>query len=474
MSDSNLEKVQAAGLLSSLAGLFFRGIDNALSEISEYEEEMGVLKQINKIPIESLDGDRKYTLTIKLSPIRGKDSVYYVEAETDAPNLDVSKLDGKTVSINKDNAREFRKMVDKLISSSNYAAKMKRDADEDDNQDADDDNQDESTSKKRNSKSELSKEGQLKDVVDSVEEWFQENAAIIMGNGLVVNIVVEFTNLTSDGLAEVELSAVDALQNKGQSIKNISPKVITLQLIDKDDNVISAESLIVMIKDHIKEYVSHYKLDANNIKYVKSNSTVLATFIKDKEGIGLTAIRASNDIDNSMRIVNGLMDSEDFVNSLEDGDEKSFEITESSEDYDIEEIGNFETIDSYLILYRETSRIYIMMKSLESMIGLKAWQADNFFNNLYLDIVQIQTLFSTWLVDNVDILPILQDPFELVPSFADYANYTDNSMIPSIKSKLNHDVARLLDIIEFLSVNITADQQSQLDSLVSCLQDDLN
>ena len=105
--------IEGGSLLSSIVKLLFGGIDNILDSMAEYEEEMGVLKQINKILI--TDGNTNYTLTVKIAPVRDKEGVFFVEAQTDAPKFDVSSINEKAMKLNNSTKDAFSKMISKLI-----------------------------------------------------------------------------------------------------------------------------------------------------------------------------------------------------------------------------------------------------------------------------------------------------------------------------------------------------------------------
>ena len=51
MADKNRQNVQGGVIIDTLAKLLFKGLDNIFDAAAEYEREMGVLKQITRIPV---------------------------------------------------------------------------------------------------------------------------------------------------------------------------------------------------------------------------------------------------------------------------------------------------------------------------------------------------------------------------------------------------------------------------------------
>lgn len=131
MSDiSNKQKVEGGALLDAIASLFFKGLDNIFDAAVEYQKEMGVLKQVNKIKVADNEGN-EYTLTVKLSPIRDKQSVFFVEVECDAPDFNIpDEVNKKAYKIANDNKKEFSALIEKILTA-NKLQEVKSDEDAD-------------------------------------------------------------------------------------------------------------------------------------------------------------------------------------------------------------------------------------------------------------------------------------------------------------------------------------------------------
>lgn len=468
MSQLETQNIEGASLLSSLAGLFFKGLDNALTRAAEYEEEMGVLKQINRIPIETLDGDRRYTLTIKLSPVRNHDNFYFVEAETDAPGLDITSIQNKTMKIDNTTLKQFQNLIDKLISSSNYTADMNREDDISSEAEVVGEPSDGSDS---STEGDITREGAIDSLIQAAQDWLSQKGVVAYKGNILASINVEFGDPT-DTDVEITIAATDALENKGEAIKSIKDDQYTLDLVDKDGEVVSEKAFLDSLSKAIDDFIKNNNM--TNKQFIPASTSIAAKFVKDSEGIGLVAVRASSDLDSTMSIIYEVMDSDEFADSINEGDETSFLITEEDENYNIEPLDEeIDVAETCKQLYQEVSKMYITLKSLEEMIGYKEFQNVPYLNSVYSIFVQLEAKMAVWIIDQVNPVGILQDPFQLVPSFTAYRRYGDvtaDLVDAALQDELTTDLRRLIEVIQFLSVNLMPEQQQELDLILDELQ----
>ena len=120
MSDVDNKTTVEAGVLSNLVDLFFKGMGKILDYAAEYQEEMGVLKSITRIPVADADGE-EYTFVVKLSPVRDKENTFYVESEVldseDKPvsGFNLDEINKKALLINRQNQSEFDKRIEQVL-----------------------------------------------------------------------------------------------------------------------------------------------------------------------------------------------------------------------------------------------------------------------------------------------------------------------------------------------------------------------
>lgn len=304
----NKEPVVAAGLLSKLGELFFKGLDKILDSAAQYEEEYGVLKQVSRIPIADQNG-REYTLTIKLSPVRDKDSTYYVEADTNAPGFDVSSIDKKVFRLDKNTTEKFNKMIDDLIEKNNLE---KQNSSNKDSQDID------SIIEQIN-----------KDLEDMVLESEDPDSPDYEVKG-------EVTKNNNKLLLKASLSdGQDETEEKTADIEFLNPDDGSILPIDEIE-----ESIIDKINEIFQEETEDNEDEENSNQEETTASTIVrATFIKSSKTnkVSLRAITATIDIEDALDIAYDVADDDDFADSL--GNEpESYEIIETNEGYDVNRI----------------------------------------------------------------------------------------------------------------------------------------
>lgn len=128
---SNKQNVEGGALVDALSKMLFKGIGSIFEAAAEYQKEMGVLKSVNKVPVIDTKG-QEHELIVKLSPIKDKDGVYFVEVE--CPGYSKFNAEGVTeraFQINKNNMNDFKKVIDQILKKN----KLKRTDGESDSSD---------------------------------------------------------------------------------------------------------------------------------------------------------------------------------------------------------------------------------------------------------------------------------------------------------------------------------------------------
>lgn len=440
MSESTLQPVEGAGILSKIIDMFFKSLNKVFSEDPEYVEENGIVKQTNRITI--TDGEKDYTFTLKLSPVKDKTDYYFIEASTDAPNLDLSSINKKAFKITRENAAEFKAILEKMITDSKYSIKKV---------------EQEQAEEEEVEKDEVDK------FIKAAEKWFNQKAIMAKtSDGEAVQIIPSVERGDVLYSIEVIFDVVDKA-NKPVRCKELKDSIIDIK--DEDGNMMDQDEFLSILNDMIVDFadLNNY----TNMQRVIKNSTIIrATFIKDNNKVSLTAIKASNDLEHTMDVIYDIIDSQDFANSLQEGQESSYTIEELDDEYKIEPTSEaVGCMQCYSDIYTTVSKLYVTLKVLESMIGIKVWSNDNFFSDLTELATRIQTETSIWVAKHSDILPILMNPFLLVPTFEQFRDYSDNSQIPQIKEELIELIDRTTELCSFLSVGLEAEEQSRLSNL---------
>ena len=112
---SNKQDIEGGAIVDALSKMLFKGIGSIFEAAAEYQKEMGVLKSVNKVPVIDTKG-QEHELIVKLSPIKDKDGVYFVEVE--CPGYSKFNAEGVTeraFQINKNNMNDFKKVIDQIL-----------------------------------------------------------------------------------------------------------------------------------------------------------------------------------------------------------------------------------------------------------------------------------------------------------------------------------------------------------------------
>lgn len=321
--ESTKQPVLAGGLLSKLGELFFKGMGNILDAAAEYEEEFGVLKQKTVLNLKDEKTGKDYTLTIKLSPVKDKEGKFWVEAETTAPDLDLSSINKKVFDLNKSKKDDFNNMVNKLLEEHNLKTQ-------------------------NNSSTESSQD--IDSIIAQINEDFKD-MVIESEDGSEVDLKVNGKVTKNNNKLLLEVSLSDGEEETDKETADID------FLSEDDGSILPIETIEDKIVDAInnlfQEEIEQQDSDeedsdeVNSSTVIKSGTSIRfptvveATFIKSsKTGkVKLTSITASRniDIEDALDIAYDVAEDTDFVDSLNDRPE-SYEIIETSRGYNVNKI----------------------------------------------------------------------------------------------------------------------------------------
>lgn len=336
---TNKQTVQGGALLDALSKLLFKGLDHIFDAASEYQKEMGVLKQVTKIPVQNpLDTEKKYDLIVKLVPIKDKDSIYYVEVECPGyAKFKPGTLHQSTIKLNKDNLQEFYKTVDELLKK-NDLERIKTDESKADS--------DQPKNKKSVNK--------YTDVYEFLFHAYDEDQTDydvdvnVESNTSYDETTVE---VTSNPELPAEFVKTISFKNKLDSTKNLGDKLdahmkqVCRLFVDDSDkqewqdfiawlNDISTKNPDDFGGDDQSESTNDQQETAASIQVVLEK--VIGS--DNHEDINLVSITASTYTDDeAMDIIETIVASDEFVDSMPEG-ESCYQIIEEDDDYDITQI----------------------------------------------------------------------------------------------------------------------------------------
>ena len=447
MLESNQQKedIVAAGLLDKIVNMFFKGIDKVLDSAVEYEEEMGVLKQVTRVPVTSKDG-KEYTVTIKLSPIKTKKGTFYVEIDTDAPEFDASELNKKAVKIDNINLKDFNKKLDKMLEENNLSRIEPQD---------------------RNASDDSINE-ELRTLINDAMDYYDDKNMLVNGesNNKSFNALLRFGSSDIIGMTSCKVT-IAGLDLESHEDILVPEQSYDVELVDDDGNVLTKDELIDEMKDVIEKYCtdSHVTL----LSSANSSIVVEASFIREKGSneVSLTAIHASCNIKAASELIYTIADSDDFINSLPEDIEQSFRLTDEGEDIDVEQIPNVDISSTYENLFRSIAHVWKQLYSLRWAVPTRVWSVSSICTCLWWPIENLLDVSAKWIAVHTKCFPTLalEGEFKLNP-IADYETEGEDA-IDAVECEIVNIVSDLLDVLELYYVNLEHDEQAKLDQFMS-------
>lgn len=440
--DSNKQPIQGS-ILTTFINFLFGGIDKILDSAAEYEEEMGVLKQVSRIPLTDKDG-KQYELVIKLSPVRNKNGYFYVEASCDKPGFDVSLMNKVVVQLNNQTMKEFNSKVNEMIEKNKLAV---AEVDESDKETSDDD-----------AGPQLS-EDQANRIVNEARRKFKPIKVRLVKaeqdagytNQIEGELVTDI-ELADDYQNCVVTLSVDQISN--DSNINIQSESATTQLSDPD-------SLINKIKDFQTNY-----MEANGIeKWSANSSKVVDATLKKVTGsteLTLMAINASCNIKAALDMLSDVVDDNEFIDSFADEEEKSIEITDLGDNYDVEEIDQVDITPTYSVLFREISYLCSRFTAVRWAIGELEWSKLTPICSIEWTLSDLLNSAASWVVRHENKYPTPQNPYSDC-DYADFSSCEDESGKVSpecLEDMLLECLDELVLLLDNYYVNLEYDEQN--------------
>lgn len=449
--EGSLQDIEARGLLSKIADMFFKGLDRLFESAAEYEEEMGVLKQVTELELcdAKTDEPTGNYLRIKLSPVKDHEGEYYVEAETDHPDLDLESINKKVIPLNKLNKHALENKIEQLLSGTGLAMMPG-------NQQASKDNTEESDPELDDIKDKL--DDYIKDNFPAFAEWQRSEMVIIQAE--------LYDNDRNPNEEIVEISVVD--MDKQKPIKGIKTQEISLKLTKSDGTPLSYGPIEQDLEDQLEGYYNKNNLDS--IK-VAASSKISATFFKDSKGnVSLTAINSSTDINTAAKTIYAVTEDDDFVAALPEESEVSFDIVDLGDQFNIEEVDSVDTEATYLVLFDATDCLINKIQVFQWALGSTAWMESNLMCELAgaLRYGPIDT-FAQWVIEHTDRYPTTICEFIAHPDLNEFK--IDNSLsLTLIEEDVRKSLDDLLMLYDFHYVNLLHDEQTVLDTIMAELK----
>ena len=456
--DNNLQEVKASDLLSSLVNLLFKGLDRALSDAAEYEQEMGVLKQKNKLTITDKNGN-SFEFYIKLSPVKNNDSLYYVEVDANGvPNLDVSSLDKKAVKLDKKNIDKFRKIVKDLVAKSGYTYEY-----ESSSADTSEESTEEAEADADGTVDE-EVEAEATDIIDDVIDRLEHNIVLgnIEGKGLIaVNREVEIT----DDVASFDLIIYGTAAMGDKRDIGLKEEVTTISLLHDGGEFRTFADIWQDVTNATEKYIKENKI--TDKQYMQASTNVIHIIVNKDSATGnvsLRSINASTDILAGKEIVDDILEDQDFIDSIEDDTDIAFSIEDLGDSYDIEVVEDYNSIEAtYQSLFEACSRFKTKLETFRWAIGDQGFWLDASISSCWTLINEIVDEIAVWNISQLHKYPVIvpwADSFQLLVDAKDESgNITTDSIKPIVSAELN----QLIEALKLYAISLAESEQAYID-----------
>lgn len=451
------QKIEGASALNSIIQLFFKGIDKLLDSAAEYEEEMGVLKQVNKIPIQDKNGNN-YTLIVKLSPVKSKPGVFYVEVDNNnIPGLDTSSVDKKAFNIGNRTDRKFNQLLSDLLSEQGFTSDLMTEPS--DSQATSEESSDESLQES------------MEELEDQLEEKFEGEPLVVnySDKGLAIINRTLIDDDESGTTCKIKLSVIDM---EGKPIKECPDYEFEINMLNDSGEEISFDEFYLLVQSEIKNYMADHNLKTGSGR-ASFNSCVNATFVKhkDSDDIELTAITASCDIHSAWDIVEDVINDDSFFDYLLPDQPQSYQITEDDEGcYDIEPIEEVDRSDSYRLLFNQANQILQQWRYIRWAVGCRNWESNSFLCDMHWRLNGFLDTIAPWIIlqFNEFSVPELDVDPNLIKELM-----TEDQIIPeeSVVHKVMDDANYLIELINDIYVNFEHSEQNKLDEFIQSVND---
>lgn len=460
------QPIQGAGLLDSIKSMLFKGLDNAFNSASEYEEEMGVLKQVTRIPLEDESGkETPYTLTIKLAPIKGKSGKYYVEAETTAPNLDVSSINGKVLPITNSSMKGFNKMIDDLLEANSLTRTENTSAE----QQTDEEQANETSS------NDVMTDEQEQEIADMIAQAAKEKGieyrTVQMEDGHVATLYTELQQRsTNPELCDMTISAEDPFEQK--PIRSLKSATKVVAAVDSNGETLSFTAFCNELKAQLDAYMKANKLTEQSTREANASTHVDVTFIKSSKDneISLTAINASCNIQAALDMIESVADDAEFLNELVDDSEQSYRITDDGDSLDVIEIESVDTSSTYDIMFDTISKFSSKLQTYRWAMGSRTWYDSTTISAISDYVSELLDQSAVWVIQHTDHYPAIRAAYTEFPNLAEFEDEEGHICKDCLEEDVVADTEELILLLDNYYVNLEHDEQTRIDGIVSELK----
>lgn len=264
--------------------------------------------------------------------------------------------------------------------------------------------------------------------------------------------------------AELTISPSDKDGVYNISIRSALNGTVTLDNIKEADIDIEVEAALHNI------FYGSSKAD-DTVKSTNSLKVTLNTITsKTDVSINLTAINANYDIATAMQDLESVLDSEEFVSQLTE-EPVSFEITDSGDSYDVQQIDCVDTFGTVIQLIQAAMQLWANIRVIHwAAKGAQFFDLHDKCDELARRALSDVDIFGEYAVEVNQIAPNPASQFCNSALLADQGGFTAEQGYTYMRD----EIKRYVNILEALYVNFPHDMQSVIDEMIRVWTKDAN
>ena len=306
MTNTSIQAAGEGSIMSKLISMFFKGLDNILDSAIEYQNDNGILKGNSVIPVK--DKHNKDTeFIVSLSPVDGKgnarEGTFIVNFSCKGINDLITEVDGvdyqdKAIVIDSKTRSKFEDIIGKILKANGlYKIPDKTETNQDEGSHSETRRVDATTTQKKN-----------------------------------IVVTIQIYQIPETNRYDIAINADSDVEH------NFSPKEVKggEKLADTIYDWFDKNSLEIR-DDNDDDWIQSMRhWDEEPVESSKKiNMTVHKSITASETVVDVVKIYANYDVDEAMVAVDSMLDSDEFIDSLDEGD-TNLVVIDDGQDLDIQ------------------------------------------------------------------------------------------------------------------------------------------
>lgn len=240
----------------------------------------------------------------------------------------------------------------------------------------------------------------------------------------------------------------------------------------KESDVLTEDNIIDFITDYAEDHdlgsVSGDYIEVEEDEQVDSANKISVTLQRisssTEDTINLCAINAGSSVSNAMKMLNDVLQDDEFAASIST-EPSSFEITEEGDSYDVEEIDSVDVSATFENMLQACIQCYHNLQTIHwGAKGDKFAELHSYTESLLWDVSYHQDTIAEWCVEYTEKVPVVLG-YQYVP-----IECVDGFDFNQGMEKTKELIDGYLSVLECYYVNVEHDVQSILDNWIRDLK----